>query len=319
MLSYARLRSNRREFLAFTGLTAAEFEPLLGVFARAYERRHPAERTMGGGPRQREAGGGRRAILGGAEQRLLFILVYLKAYPLQVLMGELFGLSQPTANRWVHRLLPVLREALNDLGVVPERDPARFAGGPPPAVAAGEGPGPRDLIIDGTERPRQRPKDPREQALHYSGKRKTHTDKNVLIVGAKRKGVGFLSRTYPGKAHDKGIAAHEAIAYPPGAVLHKDLGFQGYEPDVAETRQAKKKAARPRTHGRGEAGEPPPGPLPGQSGARHRRRQTLPRREGRVAQHQGRVLRLRHGGRLRTAQPPGPQPQATPPQVAINR
>ena len=53
--------------------------------------------------------------------------------------------------------------------------------------------------------------------------------------------MGFLSRTYPGKAHDKGIAGHESIAYPSGTVLHKDLGFRGYEPDVAETRQPGKK------------------------------------------------------------------------------
>jgi hypothetical protein len=293
-LSYTSLRGDRREFLALTGLTVAEFKLLLGGFTRSYERRHSPDWTMSGGPRHRQAGGGRKVVLGGPEQKLLFILVYLKTYPLQVLMGELFGLSQSAANRWVHRLLPVLREALGDLGVLPERDPACFAGGPQ-AAEAGE-----DLIIDGTERPRQRPKNPRKQALHYSGKKKTHTDKNIVIVGAQRKSVGFLSQTYPGKAHDKGIADHEAIAYPPGAVLHKDSGFQGYEPAVAETRQGKKKAAGPGTHGRGEASEPAPGPLPGQGGARHCGSQTLPHREGRTAEHQGRNLRFRDGSRVRT-------------------
>src|SRR5205823_13226501 len=146
-----------------------EFEHLLGGFTRAYERRYRSDRTMAGGPRRRQAGGGRKAILHGPEQRLLFILVYLKTYPLQVLVGELFGLSQPVANRWVHCLLPVLRDALDDLGFRQERVPGRFrfAGGPGPAGAD-----PRRLIIDGTERPRQRPKSPQEQALHFSGKRK---------------------------------------------------------------------------------------------------------------------------------------------------
>ena len=228
----------------------------------------------------------------------MFILVYLKTYPLQVLVGELFGLSQSAANRWVHRLLPVARDALDGLGARPEREPKRFAR----SGRAGPGEGRRRLIIDGTERRRQRPKSPGEQALHYSGKRKAHTDKNVVIVEARRRGrVAFLSRTYPGKAHDKGIADHEAVRYPPGTVLHKDSGFQGYEPAVARTRQAKKKAARGATDGRGEAGEPPAGPVPGQGRARHRRRETIPHHEGRLAEHHGGRLRPGHGGRIRTA------------------
>ena len=109
-------------------------------------------------------------------------------------------------------------------------------------------PGPR-LIIDGTERRRQRPKNREKQALHYSGRKKKHCDKNVVIADARRKRVDYLSGTYPGKAHEKQIADAERIAYPPGAVLYKDTGFQGYEPRVKETRQAKKKAAPRGTHG----------------------------------------------------------------------
>ena len=49
--------------------------------------------------------------------------------------------------------------------------------------------------------------------------------------------------------HDKKIADEEGISYPPGATLYKDTGFQGYEPAVKKTCQAKKKAAPRRTHG----------------------------------------------------------------------
>jgi hypothetical protein len=172
------------------------------------------------------------------EQKLLFLLVYLKTYPLQVLMGELFGLSQPGVNYWIDRLLPVLRAALDSLGVLPERDPNDFG-----RSQAAPGTEPR-LIIDGTERRRQRPKDPEKQALHYSGKKKTHTDKNVVIVNLRRRGVGFLSRTYVGKTHDKKIADREDVAYPPKIELSKDTGFQGYEPAGTRTHQAKKKPPR---------------------------------------------------------------------------
>jgi hypothetical protein len=168
------------------------------------------------------------------EQKLLFLLVDLKTYPIQALMGDLFGLSQPGVNDWIHRLLPALREALDSLGVLPERDPDDFARS---QTAAGTEP---RLIIDGTERRRQRPKGPEKQALHYSGKKKAHTDKDVVIVDLRRRDVDFLSRTYVGKVHDKKIADSEGVSYPPGAELHKDTGFQGYEPVGTRTHQAKK-------------------------------------------------------------------------------
>jgi hypothetical protein len=174
---------------------------------------------------------------------LLFLLVYLRTYPLQVIMAELFGLSQPAVNSWIHRLLPVLRTALDDLGVLPERDPHGLARSRPPTPKAPQ------LIIDGTERRRQRPKDPEKQAAHYSGKKKAHSDKNVVVTSLEGPRIDFLSRTYVGKTHDKKIADQEDIRYPPGTTLYKDTGFQGYEPAVSKTCQAKKKAAPRRAHG----------------------------------------------------------------------
>jgi hypothetical protein len=242
MDTYQALQNDRRRFLALTGLTVPEFQLLLDAFPRAYQRVYPADQTAEGQPRQRSPGGGCKGRLPRPEDKLLFILVYLKAYPLQSVMGELFDLSQPQVNHWVHRLLPVLLTALDDLGVCPERNARHFADS-----QASDEPEPR-LIIDGTERRRQRPKTPEKQALHYSGKKKSHTDKNVVIATLPRKRIDFLSHTCVGKTHDKKIADTEGIAYPPGAILYKDTGFQGYEPAVRETRQAKKKAAPRRTH-----------------------------------------------------------------------
>jgi hypothetical protein len=70
----------------------------------------------------------------------------------------------------------------------------------------------------------------------------------VVVTSLESPGIDFLSRTHVGKTHDKKIADEEDISYPPGATLYKDTGFQGYEPAVAETRQAKKKAALRRAH-----------------------------------------------------------------------
>jgi DDE superfamily endonuclease len=223
--------------------TLPEFELLLPAFARVYQHRHPTDRTMTGQPRQRSAGAGRTAVLAGPEQKLLFLLVYLKTYPLQVVLAELFGLSPSRVNYWLHQLLPVLREALDGLGVLPERDPQAFARTPTPPQERTR------RIVDGTERRRQRPKNPEKQRAHYSGRKKTHSDKNVVVAGADSRRIDFLSATYEGRVSDKAIADQEGIAYPPGTVLYKDSVFQGYEPAVAQTCQAKKKATRRGTYG----------------------------------------------------------------------
>ena len=152
-------------------------------------------------------------------------------------MGELFGIGQSQANEWIHHLLPILKQALDDLGFLPERDPQKFKHKEKNRKDA------VDSIIDGTERRRQRPKKAEKQALHYSGKKKIHTDKNVIIATAKRKRVSFLSQTYPGKTHDKKIADTEKISYPKHIALHKDTGFQGYEPKVRKLYQPKKSLA----------------------------------------------------------------------------
>jgi hypothetical protein len=232
MLNYETLKHNARRFLALTGLTIREFKVLLKAFAEAYEAQHPVTETRGGQTRKRGTGGGRKSGLDKMEDKLLFILVYQKTYPLQVVQAELFGMSQSRANEWIHRLLPILRQALERLGVKPERDGQQLA-----EHETSESP---DWLIDGVEHRRQRPKQPEKQALHYSGKKKTHSDKNVVVAERTRKRVVFLSQTYPGKVHDKKIADQENILYPPNTTLYQDTGFQGYNPIVAQTRQPKK-------------------------------------------------------------------------------
>jgi hypothetical protein len=237
MLEYTQLKTDRRKFLAMTGLTLKEFQSLLPAFEKAYQKDHTPTKTMAGRKRKRRAGGGRIGALKPVEQKLLFILVYQKTYPLQVVLGELFGLSQSGANQWIHRLLPVLLAALTAMGVTPERDGPQFA------AAERRHRERRDYVIDGTERRRQRPKNPEKQALHYSGKKKVHSDKNVVIVHTQSKRVAYLGPTWPGTTHDKKAADQEQIAYPRRSVLRKDTGFQGYEPKVGASLQSKKSRA----------------------------------------------------------------------------
>jgi hypothetical protein len=234
MLKYKEVRKNKRRFIALTSLTDKEFKDLLPYFAEAYSEEYEGKKTHGGKKRKRALGGGRKSVVDPIEEKLLFILVYQKDYPLQVIMAELFGMSQSSANDWIHRLLPILGKALDNMGLMPERKGKAFA-----KTEAKQAHKP-NYIIDGTERPRQRPKSQEKQALHYSGKKKMHSDKNVLIVQADSKRVSYLSPTQPGKVHDKKVADQAKIRYPKKATLHKDTGFQGYEPKLKRTYQPKK-------------------------------------------------------------------------------
>jgi Helix-turn-helix of DDE superfamily endonuclease len=234
MLHHNTLKDRPRDFLAATGLTQEEFQQLLPAFQRAYDTRYPSTLTRTGTPRQRRAGGGAKGALHGCEDKLLFILIYQKTNPLQTMHALQFDMSQPQANYWIHQLLPVLQHALEDLGLAPERDASRLPRSPLLLEGAPQG------AIDGTERRRQRPTDAQLQKNHDSGKKKTHTDKNILLVNEMTRKVVYLGPTIAGKTHDKKAADEAHMVYPVNATLDKDTGFQGYEPNRVLTTQPKK-------------------------------------------------------------------------------
>jgi hypothetical protein len=234
MLKYEQLKNKRRELVAATGLKREEIEKLLEVFSQEYEKAYPADQTLEGKPRKRRRGAGNKGVLYQAPDKLLFILIYEKTYPLQTMHGLQFGMSQGQVNHWIHRLTPILQAALASLGMTPQRD------GQAVAESALANEGGADLVIDGTERRRQRPQANKQQTAHYSGKKKTHTDKNIVVVNRHSKKVAYLSATRPGKVHDKKLADDSAIVYPKQAVLGKDTGFQGYTPAQVLSYQPKK-------------------------------------------------------------------------------
>ena len=81
MLTYAEVRGNQRRCLALTGLTPSELDLLLPAFRRCCERLYPADRTLLGRPRKRVPRRQATGALHAPEQKLLFLLVYLKTYP----------------------------------------------------------------------------------------------------------------------------------------------------------------------------------------------------------------------------------------------
>jgi len=234
MITYASLKHKPAVFSSFTGLTLAAFNQLLAAFAEAYEADLDQRDQQREHARQRGRGGGRSGALGSLENKLVFILFYFKFYPVQVVQGYFFGMGQVQANAWIHRLTPILNQALGYERQLPARKTQDIS----QVLAACPG---LEFIIDGTERPIRRPKDQDKQRHHYSGKKKRHTVKNNVVSDKRTRKIKALSPTCAGKKHDKKLADEHGVAFPPGSKLWKDTGFQGYEPDHVHTFQPKKK------------------------------------------------------------------------------
>src|SRR5436309_15228692 len=124
---FADLQSRPTEFLDVTSLTLDEFQQLVPPFEAALQA-HMAAWRMDGKPRTaRRFTVYNNCPLPTPEDRLLFILTYLKTYALQVVQGRLFGMVQGKANQWIHVLLPVLLTALRTLGDAPARSLSALA------------------------------------------------------------------------------------------------------------------------------------------------------------------------------------------------
>jgi Helix-turn-helix of DDE superfamily endonuclease len=120
-LRFIDIQSRPTEVLDLTSLTVDEFQQLSPPFEAAFQV-HMARWRLDGRPRTaRQYTTYKNCPLPTPEDRLLFILVYLKTYPLQVVQGRLFGMGQSKAHQWIHVLLTVLQATLRALGDAPTR------------------------------------------------------------------------------------------------------------------------------------------------------------------------------------------------------
>src|SRR3977135_2281152 len=120
-VQFTDVQDRPTEFLDLTSLTLAQFPRLVPPFEAAFQA-HMAAWRLDGRPRTaRQFSVYKNCPLPTPEDRLLFMLAYVKTYSLQVVQGRLFGMGQSKANPWIHVLLPVLLAALRTLGDAPAR------------------------------------------------------------------------------------------------------------------------------------------------------------------------------------------------------
>lgn len=160
-LRYTDLASDEKALLAHTGLKPSEFSELCRFFDEAWQR-YSRHHTLEGKPRMRQNKGRKNSTLPSSEDKLLFVLYYLKTNPLQHVMASAFAMRQPKVSFWLGLLLPRLEQALGRADSLPQRQAERLAR----AVS-----GQTRLLLDGTERPVTRSSDYQTQREHYSGKK----------------------------------------------------------------------------------------------------------------------------------------------------
>jgi len=226
MLDIERALNNDRLLRSKSGLNRQAFDELLPAFERAYLAAQNHQ-TLAGRPRQRAAGGGQKGHLGEVESKLFLILVYFKCYPTFDVLGFLFDLDYSRANRWVHRLQPLLETALNEKLMLPERKIHSIE------ALIERFPSVKTVIIDGTERAIARPQDKERQKENYSGKKRRHTRKHLGAIDEKKR-VLILTPATEGKVHDRRLLDETEIAQtiPDEIPIAVDLGFQGWQNQV---------------------------------------------------------------------------------------
>ncbi|MDP2684032.1 MAG: transposase family protein [bacterium] len=222
---------NRRLCLSLTGLNPDEFRDLVPLFAIIYlefKIKMNPHRTM-------KYGCGPIGKLRTIEEKLFYILFYLKTYPTFDVASFLVGFNRSNAYREVQFLLPVLETTLKRKLVLPQRKINSID------EFIKKFPGVKDIFIDGTERRVNKPKNLKKRNKLYSGKKKSTTRKTVVVNDEKMK-ILIMTPTKSGRRHDKRLTDKNQLisSVPPDIPIWTDTGFQGIQKQHQNTIMPKK-------------------------------------------------------------------------------
>jgi len=217
-MNIKRAFKNERLLKSLIGMRQEELECLLITFEKLIIEAAKKKK------RKREAGAGRHGVLKNAKEKLFFILLYMKVYPTYDVISFIFQVDRAQPCRWVKKFLPLLEKTLGRSCVLPKRrinSVEEFFKQFPEA---------KDIFIDGTECNVQRPKSKKKQSRKYSGKKKRHTRKHLIVTDYKKR-VLLVSPAKDGRRHDKRCLDKTTwlSGVPPGTTIWVDTGFCGIE------------------------------------------------------------------------------------------
>lgn len=242
---YSKLATKPKLFLSITGMHLHTFQKLLPQFEEAFlnlEQQRKQHTVRSHSPRRRLIGGG-RSFNNDLNNRLLMLLLYYRLYLTQdfltllfqaqnkslicrniQLMKAVFDTVLPTPERALKRILSLAKTETQRrkkrIGSIEEFTQAY------PELT---------FIIDGVEQPKRKPKDKQKRKDDYSGKKKRHTLKQLLITTPNRIIVD-QSPSCGGRKHDFQAFKDDQAKRQPlvpfkehRVSLYGDSGFQGMQ------------------------------------------------------------------------------------------
>lgn len=216
MKNIEKILKKERLCQALTGVSPEKIYESLPYFEIELEKHDKKEK---------KSSKGRKTELANSLEKLFFILYYVKCYPTFDEAGFFFGVDKGTANRWVHKYSKILESTLKAMMLLPARKPKKITDKLKKMKENNE-----EIFIDGTERPRRRPKNKDIQKENYSGKKKRHTVKNLVITNRKKE-ILYLSNTVQGSMHDFVLMKETLVKnYLPSEMkVYVDTGFLGFQ------------------------------------------------------------------------------------------
>jgi hypothetical protein len=249
MLTYEKLQRKPKHFQAFTGVSVAQFAEILNALRPVYAELEEERLTRP--DRKRKIGGGRNFTLS-LEDRLLVTLMYFRLYMSYALLGYLFNLDGTNVGREINqRMLPVLLSILP----VPMQDELLSGHDEPPQIGGGKRiktlkkmmeahPEIKEVWVDATEQPIQRPSEKLARKQYYSGKQSEHTIKSQLLTTKTL--ILHVSGNLPGSVSDSTVLAGSGIMHsiPEDVQVNLDRGYEGAEDRYPNNKVYKPKRAQ---------------------------------------------------------------------------
>ena len=243
MSLYRKLSRKPQLFLSVTGMNRHQFQTLLPQFEHAYdkfERRRKRRVVRTGKKRLRQLGGGAQ-FENSVPDRLLMVLFYYRLYLTQELMTLLFKAEDKSVIcRGIQQMrpvfeavLPVPEQARRRILSLADKEQKRRKKRIGTLSEFREAYPELTFIIDGVEQPKRKPKAPAKRKSDYSGKKKRHTRKQIVISTP----TGIIVDQSPstgGRPHDFKVfkddhavraVCHEFTDY--RVTMYGDSGFDG--------------------------------------------------------------------------------------------
>ena len=169
-MKYSKLSKKPKMFRKITGIAVDHYKEIVEKMQPYWEE---SERERLSRPnRKRQIGGGPKYHLRTLEDKMLPLFLYYRTYITMEFLGLLLDLDKSSISRIIERLEKVMKKIDLLPGDKPKKKSSRRNKINNMEDFLKEYPEMRELIIDVTEHPIERPK--RQQKKYYSGKKTPH-------------------------------------------------------------------------------------------------------------------------------------------------